>query len=88
MTGKFETLDSNFSNETRFCEVACVLCYFRKVTSFRTLINTCPKEKTFRYSMSHKSHHTGFYDRKIRDLSSNFSNETRFLRGCLRPLLF
>ena len=28
-TGKFETLGSNFSNETRICEAACVLRYLQ-----------------------------------------------------------
>ena len=27
-TGNFETLGSKFSNETRFSEAACVLCYY------------------------------------------------------------
>ena len=29
VTGKFETLGSNFSNETRFCEAAYVLRYIQ-----------------------------------------------------------
>ena len=31
ITGKIETLGSIFSNETRSCEAACVLSYFREV---------------------------------------------------------
>ena len=30
-TGNFETLGSKFSNETRFCETACVLCHILEI---------------------------------------------------------
>ena len=37
MLGNFETLGSKFSNETRFCEAACVLYYYIKKSIFRPL---------------------------------------------------
>ena len=78
-TGKFETLGSNFSNETRICEAACVLLYLQvSHIPKRTLINECKKHRLPSVVRVQVATLSATCTGKNRAQGSIFSHELRF----------
>ena len=83
---KFETLGSNFSNETRICEAACVLLYLQvSHMSKRTLINECKKHRLPAVVRVQVATLLATCTGKNRDQGSIFSHEIRFCEAAGVP---